>query len=270
MKLLVSRENQPEDTLIRLSGAQFGGGRFTVIAGPCAVESSAQLRATAEVVRDAGASLLRGGAFKPRTSPYSFRGLGRAGLGLLVEARAAVGLPTVSEAVDTDDLAAVAAAVDVIQIGARNMQNFSLLEAAGRLRQPVLLKRGAGATLDELLQAAEYLLQGGNRQVLLCERGIRTFAPSMRYTLDLAGVVRLKQLTHLPVLVDPSHATGDARLVPALARAALAAGADGLLVEVHAQPEAALSDGPQALLPEAFRGLMASLRQIGTALGRAV
>jgi 3-deoxy-7-phosphoheptulonate synthase len=249
---------------------RFGPGRFVVIAGPCAVESRAQIRATALAVAGAGAAMLRGGAFKPRTSPRSFQGLGDEGLDLLREAGREAGLPVVTEVLDPRDVDLVAAHADMLQIGSRNMQNFALLREVGRRRLPVLLKRGAAATLDELLGAAEYLLAEGNDQVVLCERGVRGFDPATRYLLDLAAVPALQQRTPLPVIVDPSHATGRRALVPAMARAALAAGADGLLVEVHPQPERALSDGPQALTPDDFRALMADLRQLAPALQRSL
>lgn len=238
------------------------------MAGPCAVESREQLLAAAEAVAGAGAAMLRGGAFKPRTSPRSFQGLGRDGLELLAEASRRTGLPVVTEVMDPREVELVAAHAAMLQIGSRNMQNFPLLREVGRQRRPVLLKRGAAATLEELLLAAEYITQGGNQSVVLCERGVRGFDPATRYVLDLAAVPALKARTALPVVVDPSHGTGSAELVPAMARAALAAGADGLLIEVHPEPDRALCDGPQALRPAQFAELMADLRRLGAALGR--
>lgn len=234
--------------------------QFSVIAGPCAVESREQLLETAHAVADGGATILRGGAFKPRTSPYSFQGLGERALELLVEAREATGLPVVTELVDVRHVEAVAEAADVIQIGARNMQNFALLAEAGRTALPVLVKRGASATLDELLLAAEYVLNEGNEQVILCERGIRTFEDAYRYTLDLAAVPVLKERTHLPVIVDPSHAAGRRELVEPLALAAAAAGADGVMVEVHPDPDEALCDGRQSLHTADFAGFAERVR----------
>lgn len=255
---LVSRALQSERTTVHVGSVAIGGGAPpVVIAGPCSVETEAQVNTTAEAVAAAGAQLLRGGAFKPRTSPYSFQGLGHAGLELLAAAGRRVGLPTVTEVVASEDVELVAEKCDVLQIGARNMQNFRLLEAAGRAGRPVLLKRGMMSTIEELLLAAEYLLAAGNPDVILCERGIRTFEPTTRNTLDIAAIPVLQERTHLPVIADPSHACGVARLVAPLSRAALAAGADGLIVEVHPRPEEALSDGPQALLPEQFAALMA-------------
>ncbi|MBK8095705.1 MAG: 3-deoxy-7-phosphoheptulonate synthase [Planctomycetes bacterium] len=245
-----------------------GGDTFVVMAGPCAVETRDLLFTVADAVAAAGAGMLRGGAFKPRTSPQSFQGLGAQGLAMLQEASRRTGLPVVTEVLDTRDVDLVADHCAMLQIGSRNMQNFALLREVGKLRKPVLLKRGAAATLDELLFAADYVLQGGNDQVVLCERGIRGFDPATRYVLDLAAVAVLKERTSLPVIVDPSHGTGRAALVPALARAALAVGADGLLVEVHAAPEQALCDGMQALRPSEFAALMADLRRLLPVLGR--
>jgi 3-deoxy-7-phosphoheptulonate synthase len=267
---LANRNRQPERTTVRVGSAVFGEQRAVVIAGPCAVESRACIVETACAVRDAGASLLRGGAFKPRTSPYSFQGLHDEGLELLAEAREETGLPVVTEAVDVRALDRIAGCADMIQIGARNMQNYPLLRDVGRLGKPVLLKRGSAATIDELLLAAEYILCEGNDQVVLCERGIRGFDTRTRYTLDLSAVPALQELTHLPVIVDPSHAAGRWQLVAPLARAALAVGADGLIVEVHPKPAQALSDGPQQLTPERFAGLMAELRQVAQAVGRSL
>lgn len=249
-------------------GLTIGGDHFVVMAGPCAVETREQLTAAADAVAAAGAALLRGGAFKPRTSPRSFQGLGEPGLQLLREASLRTGLPVVTEVMDPRDVPLVAAHAAVLQVGSRNMQNFPLLREVGRQRLPVLLKRGAAATIDELLLAAEYVLQEGNGEVILCERGVRGFDPSTRYVLDLAAVPALRQRTPLPIVVDPSHGTGDAALVPAMAKAAVAAGADGLLIEVHADPEQALCDGRQALRPAEFAQLMQELRRLVPVCGR--
>jgi 3-deoxy-7-phosphoheptulonate synthase len=269
---LVSREMKPEDSVVAVplpdgGTARLGGGRFAVIAGPCAVEGREQLLGTARAVGAAGATFLRGGAFKPRTSPYAFQGLKEDGLRLLEEARAATGLPVVTEVLDTSHVERVARAADVLQIGARNMQNFALLEAVGALGKPVMLKRGLSATIQEFLMAAEYIVKQGNYQVILCERGIRTFETMTRNTLDIGAIPLLKRLSHLPVIVDPSHATGDSRLVGPCARAALAVGADGVMVEVHPAPDTALSDGPQSLDFAAFAELMVTLRAIAPAVG---
>ncbi len=250
------------------NGLPIGGDGFVVMAGPCAVESRDQLLTVARAVVAAGALVLRGGAFKPRTSPDSFQGLGEAGLLLLAEAARLTGLPVVTEVMDPREVALVAAHAAMLQIGSRNMQNFPLLREVGRQRLPVLLKRGAAATLAELLHAADYIRREGNGDVILCERGVRGFDPTTRYVLDLAAVPALRQRTDLPIVVDPSHGTGDAELVPAMALAALAAGADGLLIEVHAAPEQALCDGRQALRPAAFATLMADLRRLAPALGK--
>ena len=247
---------------------EIGGPAFVVAAGPCAVESAAQTESAAEAVAAAGAHLLRGGAYKPRTSPYAFQGLGEPGLAILRRSGGRRGLPVVAEVLETSQLAAMIDHVDVLQVGARNMQNFALLRALGKVRRPVLLKRGLAATVEEWLLAAEYLLDGGNTQVILCERGIRTFETATRNTLDLASVALVKQRSHLPVLVDPSHATGMRELVIPMALAAAAAGADGLLVEVHARPEEALCDGRQALTPELFAELMQKLPPVLHAVGR--
>ena len=255
-------------TAIDVAGETVGGAAFTVIAGPCSVEGRELLMRSAASVRASGARLLRGGAFKPRTSPYAFRGLGQAALDLLAEAREASGLPIVTELMDARDLDAVAAVADVIQIGARNMQNFSLLAAVGERRTPVLLKRGLSATVNELLLAAEHIMAHGNFEVILCERGIRTFETSTRNTLDIAAIPVLKQETHLPVIVDPSHAAGRSDLVPALAAAAVAVGADGLIVEVHPDPSTALSDGAQSLTLEGFAAMMRALAPIAATCGR--
>jgi 3-deoxy-7-phosphoheptulonate synthase len=259
---LVSRDVRPEDTVITIGDAVIGGGRFLVMAGPCAVESREQLLETAHAVKKSGAKVLRGGAFKPRTSPYAFQGLKQGGLALLAEARAATGLPVITEVLDTRDVDVVAEHADILQVGARNMQNFALLEAVGATRRPVLLKRGLSATIQEFLMAAEYIVSKGNQQVILCERGIRTFETMTRNTLDLGSIPVIKRLTGLPIIVDPSHGTGDYRSVPALARAAVALGADGLMIEVHPDPTKALSDGPQSLTPAKFDKLMESVRAI--------
>ena len=264
---LVSREVKPDDTAIKIGGGQFGGGRFGVIAGPCAVESREQLQAAAAAVKSAGAHFLRGGAFKPRTSPYAFQGMKEEGLRLLAEAREQTGLPIVTEVMDTRDVELVARYADVLQIGARNMQNFSLLEAVGAQRRAVMLKRGLSETIQEFLMAAEYIVKQGNYNVILCERGIRTFETMTRNTLDLGSIPLIKRLTHLPIIIDPSHGTGDRLSVPALARAAVALGADGLMVEVHPHTEKALSDGPQSLTPAQFATLMESVRAIAPVVG---
>ena len=268
---LVSREVKPEDTVIDLGdGAVIGGPALAVMAGPCSVESREQLLEAAVAVKAAGARFLRGGAFKPRTSPYEFQGLGVAGLKLLAEARELTGLKVVTEVMDAEDLPACLEYADVLQLGARNMQNYSLLRKLGQAGKPVLLKRGPSATIREWLMAAEYVVSSGNYQVALCERGIRTFETMTRNTLDLNAVPVLKALTHLPVVVDPSHGIGLRAHVPAMARAGVAAGADGIIVEVHPCPEKALSDGPQSLTPVEFQELMRQVRVIAGAVGRAV
>ena len=269
---LVSREVKPESTVVRLEVAggrttECGGGAFAVMAGPCAVESREQLLSAARAVHAAGATILRGGAYKPRTSPYSFQGMKEDGLKLLSEARAATGLPIITEVVDPRDVEVVTRYADVLQVGARNMQNFALLEAVGEAKKPVMLKRGLSATIQEWLHAAEYIVSRGNYAVILCERGIRTFETMTRNTLDLGSLPLIKRLTHLPIVVDPSHGTGDYRSVPALARAAVAVGADGLMVEVHPDPARALSDGPQSLTPANFAKLMDSVRAIAEVVG---
>ncbi len=264
----VSREQHPAPTRVKAGDVVVGAEEIVVIAGPCAVEDEAQLLATARAVAAAGARMLRGGAFKPRTSPYSFQGLGEEGLKLLAAAREATGLRVVTEVVATEDAELVAKYADVLQVGARNMQNFRLLSAVGRQQRPVLLKRGMMATLEELLLAAEYIVAAGNPRVILCERGIRTFERATRSTLDLSAVPVLRELTHLPVIVDPSHAAGRRELVPALARAALAAGADGLIVEAHPDPDRAWSDGRQSLTFDGFARMMDECRGIAAALGR--
>ncbi len=265
---LVSREFHPEDTIVSIGGVPVGGKKLAVIAGPCAVESLDQTVAVAKVVKEAGASLLRGGAFKPRTSPYSFQGLGEEGLRILDAARAETGLPVVTEALDTGSVDLVARYADALQIGARNMQNFELLKRAGQTGKPVLLKRGMSATLEEFLLAAEYVMAEGNPNVVLCERGVRTFADHTRNTLDLSVVPAVERLSHLPIIVDPSHGTGRRDKVTPMSCAAVAAGADGIIVEVHTKPEEALSDGPQALTPALFSDLMGRIRPIAAAVGR--
>ena len=259
------RRGHPEDTVLRIGGASVGGGHFAVIAGPCAVESREQILSLAPRLKAAGAQLLRGGAFKPRSSPYAFQGCGAAALAWLAEAGEAAGLPTVSEILSPEQLP-LFEKIDVLQIGARSMQNFELLKAVGGAGKPVLLKRGPAASIRELLQAAEYLMAGDCGEIVLCERGIRSFETETRNTLDLSAVPVLREKTHLPVIVDPSHATGCARFVRPMALAAAAAGADGLMVEVHPEPQKALSDGPQALTPEAFAELCGALRRVRGAL----
>ncbi|MBN2404207.1 MAG: 3-deoxy-7-phosphoheptulonate synthase [Coriobacteriia bacterium] len=259
---LVSRDFQPEDTVVTVKGSSIGGGAIAVMAGPCSIESEEQLMRTAEAVKASGATMLRGGAYKPRTSPYAFQGMGEEGLRLLAEAGRVTGLPVVTEVLDVRDAEKVAGYADVLQVGARNMQNFMMLEELGKMQRPILLKRGLSATIEELLSAAEYILKGGNRDVILCERGIRTFETYTRNTLDLAAVAALKQLTHLPVIADPSHATGRRDLVAPMCRAALASGADGLMVEVHIDPEHARCDGPQSLTPDGFARLMSDIEPL--------
>lgn len=265
---LVSREFKPEATIIDINGVKIGDGSLVVMAGPCAVESREQLLETAEIVRAAGAQFLRGGAFKPRTSPYAFQGLEEQGLQYLAEAREATGLKIVTEVMDAASVDLVAAYADILQIGARNMQNFHLLKAVGRCGKPVLLKRGIAATIAEWLHAAEYILNEGSYNVILCERGIRTFEEYTRNTLDLSAVGAIKHLSHLPVIVDPSHGTGKWRLVRPMAMAAVAAGADGLIIEVHPNPAEALSDGPQSLNPANFAVLMEDVRELAAFLRR--
>jgi 3-deoxy-7-phosphoheptulonate synthase len=264
---LVSREVRPEGSVVKVGEAVFGEGSFPVIAGPCAVEDREMMIETACRLRAAGAQLLRGGAFKPRTSPYSFQGLGEEGLRILQQAREASGLPVVTEALDVESFPLVEETADMIQIGARNMQNFALLRRAGRARKPVLLKRGISATLEEWLMAAEYVVAEGNHEVVLCERGVRTFADHSRNTLDLSVIPAVKHLSHLPIAVDPSHGTGRRDRVIPLARAALAVGAHGLMVEVHPEPDRARSDGAQSLDLEQFANLMSQLRAMAPVLG---
>ena len=262
---LAARSLHPEDTVIRTGDTEVGGGSFAMIAGPCSVESEEQILTIARQVKEAGATLLRGGAYKPRTSPYEFQGLGEPGLRMLIRAGREVGLPVVSEVVSVRDLP-LYEDVDVIQVGARNMQNFDLLREVGKLDKPVLLKRGFASRLEELLLSAEYIMAQGNSRVILCERGLRSFETATRNTLDLSAVPVLHELSHLPVIVDPSHATGAARFVAPMALAAAAAGADGIMVEVHNNPACALSDGPQALLPREFSALARKLHAVHRAL----
>ncbi len=267
---LTGREFHPHDTIVDVCGIKVGGNACVVIAGPCAVESEAQIIETARAVREYGATMLRGGAFKPRSSPYTFRGLGELGLQLLAQARAETGLPIVTEVITPTDVELVARYADVLQIGARNMQNYQLLEEVGRTGKPVLLKRGLSATFEEWLLSAEYVVAQGNPNVILCERGIRTFETATRNTLDLNAVALAKRRSHLPVIVDPSHGTGKWYLVQPLALAALAAGADGIIIEVHPDPDRARSDGNQSLTPENFARMMPPLRAIAAAMGRSL
>jgi 3-deoxy-7-phosphoheptulonate synthase len=267
-KLASAQFRHGERTVLEIDGRKVGGEHFALIAGPCTVETREQVLSSAQTVKDAGAAMLRGGAYKPRTSPYAFQGLGEAGLGLLAEAKAQTGLPVVTELMDARDLPAVLEVADVIQIGARNMQNFPLLAEVGRVNRPVLLKRGLSATLEELLMAAEYVLKEGNPQVMLCERGIRTFEGAYRATLDLQAVPVLKELSHLPVIVDPSHAAGRRTLVRAMSLAAAAAGADGIIVEVHPNPDEAICDGPQALATGSFAEYAAAVHQAAALAGK--
>lgn len=266
----VSRKSKPEDTVVNIKGVNVGGSDIIVIAGPCAVESREQLFATARSVKAGGANILRGGAFKPRSSPYNFQGLGEEGLKLLAEISRETGLPVVTEVMDTRQVELVASYADMIQIGSRNMQNYPLLKEAGLCKKPILLKRGMMATVEEFLLAAEYILAQGNDQVVLCERGIRTFETSTRNTLDLSAVPMLKSLSHLPVIVDPSHGTGLRWMVPAMARAGIAVGADGLIMEVHYKPDEAICDGYQSLNIDEFNGLMSGLKKIAFAIGREI
>jgi len=266
----VSREWKAEDTVVEVGGVPIGGPGLVTIAGPCAVESYEQCLTIGKAVRDQGANLLRGGAFKPRTSPYSFQGLGEEGLEILAAVREKTGLPVVTEALDIEGIGLLEKHADMIQIGARNMQNFSLLKRAGKSHLPVLLKRGMSATIDELLLAAEYVVSEGNPNVVLCERGVRTFSNHSRNTLDLSAIPAVKELSHLPIVSDPSHGTGRRAQVLPMARASLAAGADGLMIEVHNEPEAALSDGHQAILPEMFAELIREMQQLAPVLNREV
>ena len=268
---MANRKYHPDDTVIPLpGGGAVGGSRLAVFAGPCSVESREQIVSIARQVAADGACALRGGAFKPRTSPYSFQGMGTDGIRLLAEARAETGLPIVSEILSTEDLDLFEEYVDVIQIGARNMQNFDLLKHMGRVTKPILLKRGLSSTIEEWLMSAEYIMSAGNTQVILCERGIRTFETYTRNTLDLSAVLAVKKQSHLPVVVDPSHACGQAWMVERMAMAAVAAGADGLIIEVHNDPARALCDGPQSITPDAFAALMEKLRPLAACMGRTV
>lgn len=267
---LVGREFKPEDTIVNVDGLTIGGDELVVIAGPCAVESRGQLLEIAHAVKEAGAVILRGGAFKPRTSPYSFQGLGEEGLEILAEAREQTGLFIVTETIDPENVALVEKYADILQVGARNMQNFTLLKRLGNSKKPVLLKRGISATIEEFLMAAEYILSEGNYNVILCERGVRTFNNYTRFTLDISTIPEVKRISHLPIIADPSHGTGRWNMVAPMARASIAAGADGIIIEVHANPTEALSDGPQSLTPENFVQLMDVLDQIGSAVGRKI
>lgn len=264
----VNRKSKPEPSIVDVSGVHFGGSGIAIIAGPCSVESDIQLSETVEAVRSAGVVMLRGGAFKPRTSPYKFQGLGQEGVKMLRNISAETGMPFVTEVMDTRQVEFVSEYADMLQIGSRNMQNYPLLKEVGLQRKPVLLKRGMMATIEEFLLAAEYILNQGNDQVVLCERGIRTFETTTRNTLDLSAVPMLKRLCHLPVIVDPSHGTGHRWMVPAMAKAAIAAGADGLMMEVHYKPEEALCDGHQSLNPAELSQLMTDLKKIAVAIGR--
>ncbi|HUX85697.1 MAG TPA: 3-deoxy-7-phosphoheptulonate synthase [Chloroflexota bacterium] len=267
---LASRDFKPDNSVIRIGDVKVGGDEIVIMAGPCAVESREQIFEVAWAVKEAGAKVLRGGAFKPRTSPYTFQGMGLAGLELLGEVRETVGIPVVSEVMSIAEIDVMSKYVDVLQTGARNMQNYSLLQEVGKTTMPILLKRGMMSTIHEWLMSAEYVLSNRNYNVILCERGIRTFETATRNTLDINAVPVAKQLTHLPVMVDPSHATGKANLVAAAAKAAVAAGADGLIIEVHPNPDRALSDGVQSIKPEALQKLMIELRQIAQAIGRRI
>ena len=267
---LASRDFRPDDSVVKINGVSVGTSQVIIMAGPCAVESREQLMETAAAVKQAGGHILRGGAFKPRTSPYAFQGLGLKGLELLREARDAYQLPIITEVMSPQEVTLVAQYADILQIGARNMQNFALLHAVGEIQKPVMLKRGMMSTVEELLMAAEYVLSHGNSRVMLCERGIRTFETATRNTFDINAIPVLKSLTHLPVIADPSHGTGKWELVTPIARAAVAAGADGLIVEVHPDPARALSDGAQSLKPEKFAQMVAEVRRVAEAIGRTV
>jgi len=267
---LASRQTMEGDSVINVGGVEIGGKHLVVMAGPCSVEGEEQILEVARAVKEAGANVLRGGAFKPRTSPYSFQGMAEEGLILLAKAREETGLPIVTEVLNPRDLDLVYKYSDIIQVGARNMQNFSLLKEVGRLDKPILLKRGLANTIDEFLMSAEYILAGGNRQVILCERGIRTFETATRNTLDLSCIPVIKERTHLPIISDPSHGTGYWQYVGALSKASVAVGADGLMIEVHNQPEIAFSDGAQSLKPKKFTQLMKELRPVAEAIGRTI
>jgi 3-deoxy-7-phosphoheptulonate synthase len=264
----VNRKSKPDQTEVNINGIRIGSSEVIIIAGPCAVESHEQLLETARAVKTAGGKILRGGAFKPRSSPYNFQGLGEEGLKMLRDISNKTGLPVVTEVMDTRKVEIVARYTDILQVGSRNMHNYPLLKEVGKHRKPVLLKRGMMATIEEFLLAAEYILNQGNEQVILCERGIRTFETSTRNTLDLSAVPMLKHLTHLPVIVDPSHGTGHRWMVPAMAKASIAAGADGVIIEVHFKPEEALCDGHQSLNPNEFAQLMTDMKKIAQAVGR--
>jgi len=265
---LAARQGEEHNTVVRVNGVTIGGEELVVMAGPCAVESREQVLDIARTLKNMGANILRGGAFKPRTSPYAFQGLAEEGLRYMAEAREVTGMPIVTEVLDTRDLAMICEYTDILQIGSRNMQNFALLREVGLANKPVLLKRGLSATIEEWMMAAEYILAGGNHQVILCERGIRTFETHTRNTLDISAIPAAKELSHLPVIVDPSHATGKWEMVNPLAKAAVAAGADGLLIEVHPNPEEALCDGAQSLTPKNFANLIEELRPVAQAVGR--
>lgn len=267
---LVSRDFHPEDTIIDAGGVKIGGSEIIVMAGPCAVESLEQLREAAQAVKACGAKFLRGGAYKPRTSPYDFQGLGEDGLKLLRKVADEFDLRVITEIVDKDDIDIFCKYADILQVGARNMQNFQMLKALGKCKKPVMLKRGLSATISEWLNAAEYIMTGGNEQVIFCERGVRTYETFTRNTLDLSAVAAVKELSHLPIVVDPSHGTGRWKMVAPMARAAIAVGADGLIIEVHPHPEKALCDGDQSLTPEAFKTLMGSLGGIAQVMGRSI
>jgi 3-deoxy-7-phosphoheptulonate synthase len=267
---LASREFKKENTIINVGGVIFGSNTIPVMAGPCAVESMEVALETAKLVKNSGAVIFRGGAFKPRSSPYTFQGLGEKGLKILAQTKKVTGMPTISEAMTVDQVGLVAKYCDIIQIGARNVQNYDLLKEAGRQKKPVLLKRGMASTIKELLLSAEYIMSQGNYNVILCERGIRTFEDATRFTLDLNAVPVLKKATHLPVVVDPSHGIGIREHVATMAKAAVASGADGLIIEVHPRPEEALSDGPQSLLPDQFEKMMKELKVLAVALGRSI
>ena len=267
---LASREFHPRPSKVNVSGVEIGGQRIVVMAGPCAVESEGQLIETAVAVQECGGLILRGGAFKPRTSPFSFQGLGKDALEMLSKVKSEFGLPIITEIVDVHDIELMVEYADIIQVGARNMQNFSLLKELSKLKHPILLKRGLSATVTEWLTAADYLMAGGNRRVILCERGIRTYEDSVRFSMDISSIAVVKNVSHLPIIVDPSHAAGNALYVPSIAKAAIAAGADGLLIEVHPDPAQALVDGLQSLNIPAFKKLMAELKPIAEAVGRSM
>jgi len=267
---LASRDFHPEDTVITVNGARIGDQPVVVIGGPCSVESREQVFEAAEIVKANGGMIFRGGAFKPRTSPYSFRGMGDKGLELLAQIKSSLGLAIITEVMSPEQVPMVAGVADILQVGTRNMQNYALLDAVGRSARPVMLKRGMMSTIEELLMSAEYIMSNGNEQVILCERGIRTFETTTRNTLDVSAVPVLKELTHLPVFMDPSHASGRARYVNALSRASVAAGADGLLIEMHPHPEMALSDGAQSVSPDVYTQTIADLRRVAEAVGRSL